>query len=175
MLRADGIPARLIKGQEFSSDTEVRWKSIADAARRLGVKLYPKLTAQLEGDLASPQLGYRVTKRLLERNERFTALFAFNDISAIGAIGALRDAKLDVPGDVSVIGFDDIQSAAFQNPRLTTIRQPLRKMGMIAAETVLRRIARPDDGGYPREIVVEPELIVRESTASARASGTPAP
>ena len=60
------------------------------------------------------------------------------------------------------MGFDDIQSAAFQNPRLTTIRQPLRKMGMVAAESLLRRIARPDDDSYPREIVVEPELIVRE-------------
>lgn len=154
----------IIKGQAFSSDTEVRWKSITEAAARLGVRLYPKLAVQLEGDLAGPQLGYRVTKRLLERNERFTALFAFNDISAIGAIGALRDAKLDVPGDVSVVGFDDIQSAAFQNPRLTTIRQPLRKMGMIAAETLLRRIARPEDDSYPREIVVAPELIVRESS-----------
>lgn len=154
-----------IKGQEFSSDTEVRWKSITQAAARLGIRLYPKLTAQLEGELASPQLGYRVTKRLLERKEHFTALFAFNDISAIGAIGALRDARLEVPRDVSVVGFDDIQSAAFQNPRLTTIRQPLKKMGTIAAETLLRRIVRPDDDSYPREIVVEPELVVRESTA----------
>ncbi|MGC2152976.1 MAG: substrate-binding domain-containing protein, partial [Terriglobales bacterium] len=156
-----------IKGQEFSSDTEVRWKSITDAAARLKLKLYPKLTVQLEGELASPQLGYRVTKRLLEQKQEFTALFAFNDISAIGAIGALRDAKLDVPRDVSVVGFDDIQSAAFQNPRLTTIRQPLKRMGTIAAETLLRRIARPEDDSYPREIVVEPELIVRESTARA--------
>ena len=156
----------VIKGQEFSSDTEVRWKSIAEAARRLGIKLQSKLTAQLEGDLNTPQLGYRVTKHLLE-NGRFTALFAFNDISAIGAIGALRDAKLEVPGDVSVVGFDDIQSAAFHNPRLTTVRQPLRKMGIIAAETLLHRIARPDDEAYPREIVVEPELVVRETTAAA--------
>jgi DNA-binding LacI/PurR family transcriptional regulator len=156
-----------IKGQEFSSDTEVRWKSITDAAARLKLKLYPKLTVQLEGELASPQLGYRVTKRLLEQKQEFTALFAFNDISAIGAIGALRDAKLDVPRDVSVVGFDDIQSAAFQNPRLTTIRQPLKRMGTIAAETLLRRIVRPEDDSYPREIVVEPELIVRESTARA--------
>jgi DNA-binding LacI/PurR family transcriptional regulator len=154
-----------IKGQEFSSDTEARWNSITQAAKRLNIRLYPKLTVQLEGDLATPQLGYRVTKRLLERKERFTALFAFNDISAIGAIGALRDARLEVPNDVSVVGFDDIQSAAFQNPRLTTIRQPLKKMGTIAAETLLRRIARPDDDSYPREIVVEPELVIRESTA----------
>ncbi len=157
-----------IKGQEFSSDTEVRWKCITSAAARLGLRLYPKLTVQLEGELASPELGYRVTKRLLERKEKFTALFAFNDISAIGAIGALRDAKLEVPRDVSVVGFDDIQSAAFQNPRLTTIRQPLKKMGTIAAETLLRRIARPDDDSYPREIVVEPELIARESTTRVR-------
>lgn len=157
----------IIKGQEFSSDTEARWKSIREAAVRLGVRLNAKLTVQLEGDLAGPQLGYRMTRRLLDRKAHFTALFAFNDISAIGAIGALRDADLDVPGDVSVVGFDDIQSAAFQNPRLTTVRQPLRKMGMIAAETLLRRIVRPDDDSYPREIVVEPELIVRESSGRA--------
>ena len=156
-----------IKGQEFSSDTEVRWNSITETAARLGLRLYPKLTVQLEGELASPQLGYRVTKRLLDRKERFTALFAFNDISAIGAIGALRDARLEVPRDVSVVGFDDIQSAAFQNPRLTTIRQPLKRMGTIAAETLLRRIARPEDDSYAREIIVEPELVVRESTARA--------
>jgi LacI family transcriptional regulator len=66
-----------------------------------------------------------------------------------------------------VVGFDDIQSAAFQNPRLTTIRQPLKKMGTLAAETLLRRIARPEDNSYPREIVVEPELVIRESTGPA--------
>ena len=154
-----------IKGQKFSSDTEVRWNSISDAARRLGLRLHRNLIVQLHGDLAGPQLGYHMTKRLLERKERFTALFAFNDISAIGAIRALRDSKLEVPRDVSVVGFDDVQSAAFQNPRLTTIRQPLRKMGVIAAETLLRRIARPDDASDARELVVEPELIVRESTA----------
>lgn len=155
----------IIKGQEFSSDTEVRWRSIVDAAARLGLKIDLNLTVQMQSDLASPQLGYRVTRTLLERKAKFTALFAFNDISAIGAIGALRESKLEVPRDVSVVGFDDIQSAAFQNPRLTTIRQPLRKMGMVAAESLLRRIARPDDDSYPRQIVVEPELIVRESTA----------
>lgn len=106
-----------IKGQEFSSDTEVRWNSITQAAARLGLSIYPKLTVQLEGELTSPQLGYRVTKRPLENKARFTALFAFNDISAIGAIGALRAAQLEVPRDVSVVGFDDIQSAAFRNPR----------------------------------------------------------
>jgi DNA-binding LacI/PurR family transcriptional regulator len=156
-----------IKGQEFSSDTAARWESITKAAAQLGLAVSPKLTVQLEGDLASPELGYRVTKRLLERKIRFTALFAFNDVSAIGAIEALRGHGLDVPQDVSVVGFDDIQSAAFQRPQLTTVRQPLKKMGMIAAETLLRRIARPDDDSYPRQIVIDPELVVRKSTAQA--------
>ena len=155
-----------IKGQEFSSDTAARWESIVKVAARLGLDVSPRLTVQLESDLTSPELGYRVTKRLLERKAHFTALFAFNDISAIGAIEALRGSRLEVPGDVSVVGFDDIQSAAYQRPRLTTVRQPLRKMGMIAAETLLKRIARPDEDTYPREIVIEPELIVRQSTAA---------
>ena len=154
-----------IKGQEFSSDTAARWESIVKMAARLGLDVSPKLTVQLEGDLASPELGYQVTRRLLGAKARFTALFAFNDVSAIGAIEALRHHKLDVPRDVSVVGFDDIQSAAYHSPQLTTVRQPLKKMGTIAAEALLRRIARPDDDTYPREIVIEPELIVRKSTA----------
>ena len=157
-----------IKGQEFSSDTAARWESITKVAARLGLEVSPKLTVQLEGDLASPELGYRVTKRLLERKVQFTALFAFNDVSAIGAIEALRSQRLDVPGDVSVVGFDDIESAAYQRPQLTTVRQPLKKMGMIAAEALLKRIARPDDYDYLREIVIEPELIVRKSTSTVR-------
>jgi len=154
-----------IKGQEFSSDTAARWDSINKVAARLGLELSRRLTVQLEGDLASPELGYRVTKRLLERKVKFTALFSFNDVSAIGAVEALRSHGLDVPNDVSVVGFDDIQSAAFQRPQLTTVRQPLKKMGMMAAEALLRRIARPDDDTYPRQIVIEPELVVRKSTA----------
>ena len=154
-----------IKGQEFSSDTAARWRSINSAARKLGLEVSPKLTVQLEGDLASPELGYRVTKRLLQRKVRFTALFSFNDVSAIGAIEALRNAGLEVPDNVSVVGFDDIQNAAYHRPQLTTVRQPLKKMGMIAAEALLRRIARPDDDSYPRQIVIEPELAIRKSTA----------
>ncbi len=73
--------------------------------------------------------GILATQRLLAEGETFTALFAFNDVSAIGAIKALREAGLRVPEDVSVVGFDDVQSAAFQNPGLTTVRQPLRSDG----------------------------------------------
>jgi LacI family transcriptional regulator len=154
-----------IKGQEFSSDTQVRWDAVCAAAQELNVEVKDKLTGQLEGESSSPELGYQVTRKLLETKEPFTALFAFNDISAIGAIQALREAGRQIPQDVSVVGFDDIQSAAFQNPALTTVRQPLRQMGVIAAETLLRRINAPAKAPYPKEIVIEPELVARASSA----------
>ncbi len=157
-----------IKGQEFSSDTAARWEAIMQAASSQGLEIEERLVTQLEGDVPSPDLGYQVTRRLLTKRHPFSALFAFNDISAIGAIRALREKGLRVPEDVSVVGFDDIQSAAYQNPGLTTIRQPLRKMGTIAAEAVLRRIARKG-AEHAREIVVEPELVVRESTSPSTA------
>jgi DNA-binding LacI/PurR family transcriptional regulator len=153
-----------IKGQEFSSDTEVRWANIKKAARQLGLQIHPRLVTQLEGDSPSPQLGYEATRRLLASHKKFTALFAFNDISAMGAIRALREANLRVPEHVSVVGFDDIQSAAYQNPALTTVRQPLREMGRIAAETLLRRIRRSGPDSPGGETIVEPKLIIRETT-----------
>lgn len=157
-----------IKGQEFSSDTQVRWANIEKVARQLVLPISRKLIVQLEGDSPSPEVGFKATKRLLAGHEPFTALFAFNDISAMGAIRALRDSGLRVPDDVSVVGFDDIQSAAYQNPGLTTVRQPLREMGRLAAEIVLRRIKRPESGPQAGQTTVEPELIVRETTCAPR-------
>jgi LacI family transcriptional regulator len=104
----------------------------------------------------------------LERGQPFTAIFAFNDISAIGSISALREAGLSVPEDVSVIGFDDIPAAAYNYPALTTIKQPLREMGRLAAEHLLNRISNGPQSKFPEEIMVEPELIIRQSTAKAR-------
>lgn len=153
-----------IKGQSFSSDTEIRWNSIRHAARELGLDINHELVTQLEADSPSPEPGYDVTRRMLAKNDQFTALFAFNDVSAIGAIRAVLDHGLRVPQDISVVGFDDIQNAAFQNPRLTTVRQPLRRMGELAAETLLQRISGAKS--YPKVIAVEPELVVRESTAA---------
>jgi len=101
----------------------------------------------------------------LQLKRRFTALVSFNDIAAIGAIRALRDANLLVPEDVSVVGFDDIKAAAYHNPSLTTIRQPLHDMGQSAARILLQRIQGFKD--YPKECAVPPELIIRESTAPA--------
>ena len=153
-----------IKGQQFSSDTAARWNAISAAAGRLGIEISSKLTTQLEGDSPTPEPGYFATQRLLAGGQAFTALFCFNDISALGAIRALREAGLRVPQDVSVVGFDDIQAAAFQNPGLTTVRQPLRKMGKTAAETVLNRIQLGSAVGHADQITVEAELIVRGST-----------
>ena len=159
-----------IKGQDFSSDTEIRWANIEKTARLLGIRISSALTAQLEGDSPSPEPGYVATKKLLASRKSFTALFAFNDISAMGAIRALREARLRVPGDVSVVGFDDIQAAAYQNPALTTVRQPMREMGRIAAETLLRQIRRPSPDSQSAEIMVEPKLIIRETTSHAKDS-----
>jgi DNA-binding LacI/PurR family transcriptional regulator len=156
-----------IKGQRFSSDTESRWRGIRHVMKKNGLAIFPKLVAQLEGDLPSHEPGYLATQRLLAGGESFTSLFAFNDVSAIGAIKALREAGLRVPQDVSVVGFDDIQSAAFQNPGLTTVRQPLRAMGMLAAQTVLQQIGAPAPAIHAQQIVVDPEFVVRESTCSA--------
>jgi LacI family transcriptional regulator len=154
----------VIKGQDFSSDTEVRWKAIRDAARRLKAPIRAGLVTQLEGDSPSPETGYVATKKLLKKKAEFTALFAFNDISAIGAISALRETGFRVPEDVSVIGFDDIPAAAFHNPALTTIKQPLHEMGRLAAEHLLKSIAGGPDAPLLEEVMVEPELIVRQTT-----------
>ena len=161
-----------MKGQGFSSDTEIRWKSNLEAAYRLGIRVSSKLSVQLAEDSPSPRVGYKVTKKLISSGERFTALVAFNDVSALGAIRALFEAGLRVPDDVSVVGFDDIQHAEFQHPGLTTIRQPLREMGRTAAEMVLRRVSDASHGRPVREIVLEPELIVRESTCAVKEQST---
>src|SRR6202043_1928274 len=122
-----------MKGQPFSSDSEYRWRAICQVAEELRFAINPKLTVQIDIDDPTPQLGYPFAKQLLERKVPFTALFAYNDISALGAIRAFQEAGLRVPHDISVVGFDDIQGAAYSNPTLTTVRQPLAEMGRIAA------------------------------------------
>jgi DNA-binding LacI/PurR family transcriptional regulator len=152
-----------MKGQSFSSDSEDRWQAICQVAEDLKIKIRPELTVQIDIDDPTPQLGYPFAKQLLERKVPFTALFAYNDISALGAIRAFQEAGLRVPQDISVIGFDDIQGAAFSNPGLTTVRQPLADMGRLAAQALLSRIEGATD--CPAEIPIEPELVVRQSTA----------
>jgi LacI family transcriptional regulator len=87
----------------------------------------------------------------------------YNDESAIGAIRAFVDHGLRVPDDISVVGFDDMQSAAFHNPSLTTIRQPLNQMGIVAARILLQRIR--GQASFPEAVPILPELVIRESTS----------
>ena len=156
-----------IKGQTISSDSAVRWSAICEVAQELGIRIRPELTIQLEGTDSTPAIGYPFAKQLLARKQPFTALFAYNDISAIGSIWAFREAGLRVPEDISVVGFDDIPGAAYANPGLTTVRQPLLRMGQIAAQTVVDLIE--GRGEYVPEIAIEPEFVVRESTGPAAA------
>lgn len=150
-----------LKGQPFSSDSASRWLAIGEVAEELGIRIRPELTLQIEGTDSSPSIGYPVGKELLERRTPFTALFAYNDISAIGSIWAFREAGLRVPEDISVVGFDDIPGAAF-NPGLSTVRQPLIRMGQIAAQTVVDQIE--GRGEYVSEIAIEAEFVARAST-----------
>jgi LacI family transcriptional regulator, galactose operon repressor len=157
-----------MKGNPISSDSMDRWDAICRVAAEIGINIDPDLTMQIDTDDPTPMLGYPVTKRLLAREKPFTAIFAYNDISAIGAIRALQEQGLRVPQDISVLGFDDIPGAAFHRPSLTTVRQPLNRMGEVAAQTLLDRIEGKKE--YPSEMAIEPELVVRESTADAPGS-----
>jgi LacI family transcriptional regulator len=160
-----------MRGQTFSSDSDDRWKSFMAVAKELGIDVHPELTIQLELNISSPELGYPVVQHLLAQKRPFTAVISFNDIAAIGAIRALHDHHLRVPEDVSIVGFDDIQGAAYHNPSLTTIRQPLRNMGTTAARILLQRLRGQKD--YPDHVAVVPELVIRESTMPPNPKRTP--
>jgi DNA-binding LacI/PurR family transcriptional regulator len=154
-----------MKGPDESPDSKDRWKAIREVVEELRIPMRAELIVQLESRDATPQLGYPFAKQLLSRRRTFTALFAYNDVAAIGAILAFQEAGLKVPEDVSVVGFDDIRVAVHNNPRLTTVRQPLQRMGEIAARTLLKRIEYHEE--EPEVIEVEPEFVVRNSTARA--------
>jgi LacI family transcriptional regulator len=154
-----------IKGQTISSDSAARWNAICDVAQQLDIRIRPELTIQLEGIDSTPAIGYPFAKQLLARKHPFTAVFAYNDISAIGSIWAFRETGLRVPEDISIVGFDDIPGAAYANPGLTTVRQPLHKMGQIAAQSVVDLIE--GRGEYVPEIAIEPEFVIRQSTGPA--------
>ena len=161
-----------LRGPARSSDSKDRWGAILEVTRDLGFQIRPELTVLSRGNAATPDLGHFSAKKLLSRKRPFTALFCYNDNFAIGAIRAIQEAGLRVPDDISVVGFDDIVGAAYANPSITTVRQPLRKMGELAAKTLLGRIENNE--AYIPEIAVKPEFVVRQSTARARAAQMPA-
>jgi DNA-binding LacI/PurR family transcriptional regulator len=164
-----------MRGPKAIPDSDYRWHSIEQVAGEIGLHIAPELVVRIDASGWSsktgehpmaPEIGYKPMQSLLAKTKDFTAAFCFNDISAIGAIRALKDVGLRVPEDVSVVGFDDIQSAAYSTPSLTTVRQPLFEMGQRGAKILLDRIANRE-AEYPSEVVMEPELVVRESTAAA--------
>ncbi len=155
-----------MRGQLVSTDTDARWAATIEVAGTLGLEVREELIIRLEQDSQSPEIGYPGIKKIIADGRRFTAVVCFNDVSAMGTVRALHDCGLRVPEDVSVIGYDDIQAASYHVPSLTTIRQPLRKMGRIAARTLLDRLGGAKAPGL---LLVEPELVIRESTGPAKA------
>src|SRR5277367_775959 len=162
-----------MRGGSHSSDADERWECLMQVARDLKLAIRPEWLVQLELRISAPELGYFPAVELLNRrplaassDDQFTAVVCYNDIASIGAIRAMREHRLRVPEDISIVGFDDIQAAAFQNPSLTTIRQPLRSMGATAAKILLRRIR--GQGADPETVSVLPELVIRESTLPPR-------
>lgn len=117
-----------------------------------------------------PEDGYRAAMQLLDSSSAPTAIFACNDLLALGILRAAADMKITVPHDLAVVGFDDIDIANFLCPRLTTIRQPKYAMGQIAARNLLQWINPVDENRKqsstlaPEAIMLDTELIIREST-----------
>jgi LacI family transcriptional regulator len=153
-----------MRGGSHSSDADDRWECLMTVAGELGLVLPPELAVNLQLRVSTPEMGFGPASELLSRHAQFTAMVCYNDLAAIGAIRAFMDHGLKVPQDISVMGFDDIQGASYHNPRLTTIRQPLNAMGVAAARILLQRIR--GQSRFPETVSINPELVVRESTAA---------
>jgi LacI family transcriptional regulator len=146
-------PKNMIAGSD-------RLQGYVDALRERGVPYNPDLVA--EGDFTE-EGGYNAMQHLLPQEP--DALFAANDVMAMGALRALREDGKSVPGDVAVIGYDDMPFAARSSPPLSSVRQPIYRTGMVAAETLIDMIAQP--AGAPRRVIMPTELAIRASTGSA--------
>lgn len=130
------------------------------ALRQWGLPVDPVLAA--EGDFTE-EGGYKAAQRLILRQPQ--AIFCASDAMAIGALRALREASLHVPEDVAVASFDDLPASAHSEPPLTTVRQPIQRMGAAAVETLMDIIAHPDSP--PRNVILPTELIIRASCCPA--------
>jgi LacI family transcriptional regulator len=162
-----------IRGPRQLSDTEPRWRGVRTLARERNLELDPRLIVDLpesRDPLSSFEQGHQLTEELLHRRRPFTALMAFDDMTAFGAIRALAKAGMRVPEHCSVVGFDDVSPAAIYSPALTTVRQPMEVMGTAAAALVLEAISSTLEKKPVRTLHrrIVPELIVRDSTRSVR-------
>jgi DNA-binding LacI/PurR family transcriptional regulator len=166
----------VLRGPSELSDSDRRWDGVQRFAAEAGLVLAARRVAQLAPAL-EPTSGFdeglRLTSAMIDRGVKFTAVLAFDDLTALGAVRALHGAGRRVPDDCSVIGFDDVPLAAVSTPGLTTVRQPMEQMGSLAAEWVLDSLSgtkhpsglteSPSVSGILH--LLPPELIVRESTA----------
>jgi LacI family transcriptional regulator len=160
-------PARLI-------DSVRRWDGIQRFAGEHGVKIDDLCVRELPFAL-DPTSGFEggvtLTAELLASGAKFTAIAAFDDLTALGTVRALRQAGRQVPEDCSVIGFDDVPPALLSTPGITTIRQPMEEMGSLAADFILdaiRRTDEDDEGAWPIQNMLAPSLVLRESTQPIR-------
>lgn len=161
-------------GPKQLSDSSRRWSGMQRFAAQAGMEIAESRVLQLPG-LSDPLTGFssgaELTGRWLHNGHKFTAIAAFDDMTAFGAIRGLSNRGLKVPGDCSVIGFDDVPMAELSTPGLTTIRQPMERMGKYAAEVVGDQISQGGVGkaGEPLKLL-EPELVMRQSTAALGAT-----
>jgi LacI family transcriptional regulator len=159
-----------IRGPKALTDSAPRWRGIRSCAKTLGLELDPRLIVDLpesRDPISSFEAGFKLTENLIEARRHFTAVLAFDDMSAFGAIRALAKSGLRVPEHCSVMGFDDVAPSALYTPPLTTVRQPMEAMGASAASIVIDGInrvveKRPIAAAIHRK--VSPELVVRDST-----------
>jgi DNA-binding LacI/PurR family transcriptional regulator len=160
-----------IRGPKTLADSVPRWRGVRSFAKSSGLELDPRLIVDLpeSGDPSSSfEAGYRLTEEVFKRKRPFTALMAFDDLTAFGAIRALTKAGVRVPENCSVIGFDDVAASSLYTPPLTTVRQPMEAMGTVAANLVVDGIKavleKREVSAVHRKMA--PELAVRESTRS---------
>ncbi|MGE5576920.1 MAG: LacI family DNA-binding transcriptional regulator [Syntrophothermus sp.] len=119
------------------------------------------------GGNSTKESGFQAMHRLLTQKELPTAVFAFNDAMAIGAIKAIRQKGLKVPEDLAVVGYGDDPVASYVDPPLTTIRQPMFEMGVLAAEKLVALTEGGKPGGETAKILLKPKLVIRESCGSS--------
>ncbi len=146
-----------------SDKSRHRWLGYRGALKKSGILYDPRLVVQMPYRLKSGSAG---VERLMALAAPPTAVFCSNDYMAMGAIQGAREAGLDLPADLSLIGFDDSPFSPFLTPRLSTIRQPAHEMGEVAAEALFQRIREPS--ARPVHRLLEIALIQRESTAGPR-------
>ena len=129
-----------IRGPKTLADSAPRWRGIKSFAKSAGLQLDPKLVLDLpesRDPISSFEAGYKLTEELLKRRRAFSALVAFDDMTAFGSVRALSKAGIRVPEQCSIIGFDDVAASNLYTPPLTTVRQPMEAMGSAAAEIVV--------------------------------------